>query len=205
MLLEHWLLFINILISCYILYYLRDNGIIYWKWRNRKTKSNLARSSRCSGRSASTEDRLHGSRSSVDARRLFLLPVITRYTHADSISTNSNAYLPIVFLAHTYSRDFACLCGVTRPCVIPPASTRGDVCTLDDHARLRKVCAWLGGLCLSRIYYEFSAVFQRVSHSWERVCWWLRIRRIKLCEMELFRLLEIILYFPIFRENAPPD
>ncbi|KYQ56945.1 hypothetical protein ALC60_04149, partial [Trachymyrmex zeteki] len=39
----------------------------------------------------------NGSRSSVDARRLFLLPVITRYTHADSISTNSNAYLPIVY------------------------------------------------------------------------------------------------------------
>lgn len=58
---------------------------------------NLMLRDRDGGRSASTEDRLHGSRSSVDARRLFLLPVITRYTHADSISTNSNAYLPIVY------------------------------------------------------------------------------------------------------------
>lgn len=58
---------------------------------------NLILQDRDGGRSASTEDRLHGSRFSVDARRLFLLPVITRYTHADSISTNSNAYLPIVY------------------------------------------------------------------------------------------------------------
>lgn len=71
-----------------------------------------------------------------------------------------------VFLAYIYGRDFACLCEVTRLCVTPPASTRGDVCTRDDHAWLRKACAWLGGLCLFRIYYEFGAVFavfQRVA------------------------------------------
>lgn len=108
----------------------------------------------------STEDRLHGSRSPVDARRLFLSPVITRYTHADSISTNSNAYLPIVFLAHTYGRDFACLRGVTRLCVTSPASMRGD------RARLRKARGWLGDPW-SRIYYPFVvqnySMFRRVA------------------------------------------
>lgn len=68
----------------------------------------------------------------------------------------------IVFLAYTYGRDFTCLCGVTRPCVTPLASTRGDVCTRDDHARLCKARAWLGGPCLSRIYYEFGTVFQGI-------------------------------------------
>ncbi|EGI60069.1 hypothetical protein G5I_11860 [Acromyrmex echinatior] len=46
----------------------------------------------------------NGSWSSVDAWRLFLLPVITRYTHADSISTNSNAYLPIVYRLSVHLR-----------------------------------------------------------------------------------------------------
>jgi len=97
-----------------MLYYLTVTTGLFME-NEEKERLSLILQDRDGGRSASTEDRLHGSRSSVDARRLFLLLVITRYTHADSISTNSNAYLPIVYrsfsrtltvgISHTYAES----------------------------------------------------------------------------------------------------
>lgn len=65
-------------------------------------------------------------------------PVITRYTHADSISTNSNAYRSsTVPLARTRGKDFARMCTshASMRVLTSLASTRGDVCTRARIAR----------------------------------------------------------------------